>query len=100
MSLRQSGSGTGIAGNRRFSQSVRNWRPGNGPDFHQTGLSGLFDYHFDYIIPPPDEFANEDATDRFANVTAALRKLGLELKSTTGDADFFVIDHMERPTEN
>jgi bla regulator protein BlaR1 len=66
----------------------------------KTGLTGIFDYHFDYIVPPPDALATEDAADRFAAVTEALRKLGLELKSTTGEAEFVVIDHVERPSEN
>jgi bla regulator protein BlaR1 len=68
----------------------------------KTGLTGLFDANLEFDVPPPGALANDGdlAGEALAKTTAALRKLGLELKSTTGDAEFVVIDHIERPTEN
>jgi len=68
----------------------------------KTGLTGLFDYTLEFSIPPPSsDLASDDlGADGFAIAAAALRKLGLELRSTTGDAEFVVIDHIERPTAN
>jgi len=65
----------------------------------QTGLNGLFDYHLEFNTPPPGLRAVDDP-EGFAVATTELHKLGLELKSTTGDAEFVVIDHIERPTRN
>ena len=65
----------------------------------QTGLNGLFDYHLEFNTPPPGLRAVDDP-EGFAVATTELHKLGPELKSTTGDAEFVVIDHIERPTRN
>ena len=62
----------------------------------QTGLSGLFDYHLAFNARPPGLHEDDD----FELATTELHKLGLELKSTTGDAEFVVIDHIERPSGN
>lgn len=66
---------------------------------NETGLSGLFDFHLGFNAPPPG-LREADDPDGFALATTELHKLGLELKSTTGDAEFIVIDHVERPTRN
>lgn len=65
----------------------------------ETGLSGLFDFHFGFNAPPPG-LREEDDPDGFALATTELRKLGLGLKSTTGDGEIVVIDHIERPAQN
>ena len=65
----------------------------------ETGLNGLFDYHLNFNVPPPG-LREADDPDGFGLATTELRKLGLELKSTTGDAEIVVIDHIERPTRN
>jgi uncharacterized protein (TIGR03435 family) len=65
----------------------------------QTGLTGLFDFHFGFNTPPPGSRSADDP-DRFAAAISELRNLGLELKSTTGDAEIIVIDHIERPSQN
>jgi len=66
----------------------------------QTGLTGLFNFHFGFNTPPPGSGSAADDPDRFATAISELRKLGLELKSTTGDAEIIVIDHIERPSGN
>jgi uncharacterized protein (TIGR03435 family) len=69
----------------------------------KTGLTGLFDYHLGFTLPPPGGGTATDdtaASEGFVTATTALHKLGLELKSATGNAEFIVIDHLERPTEN
>jgi uncharacterized protein (TIGR03435 family) len=65
----------------------------------RTGLSGLYNFHLGFDAPPPGLHEADDP-DGFALARTELRKLGLELKSTTGDAEFIVIDHIERPTRN
>jgi bla regulator protein blaR1 len=69
----------------------------------KTGLTGLFNYHLNFNIGPPNSAPQEDdpaAADQFAMVTAALQKLGLRLEAARGTAEFIVIDHVERPSEN
>lgn len=80
----------------------------------KTGLAGMFDIHLDTHAverPPhlndPDVSAPVRAADmalftdeRFAQLQAALPKLGLKLEPAKGSADFLVIDHIERPSVN
>ena len=69
----------------------------------RTGLSGLFNYHLDFGVGPPGTAPGEDDPtfpDRLSMMTAALAKLGLKLEASKGMAEFLVIDHVERPTEN
>jgi uncharacterized protein (TIGR03435 family) len=80
-------------------------RPGQlrRPVTDRTGLTGLFDYHFDVEIGPPnsspqlDDPAYQDTID---TITGALEKLGLKIQPAKGTAGFIVIDHIERPSEN
>jgi uncharacterized protein (TIGR03435 family) len=74
----------------------------------KTGFTGKFALHVD--------FANDDAlrgvpgsvgpdasgqpSTRPSLGTALQEQLGLKLQSSTGPVDVFVIDHVERPTEN
>jgi uncharacterized protein (TIGR03435 family) len=64
---------------------------------NRTGLTGLFNFNLDVNVPPPD--APDDPAAFDATITA-LQKLGLRLESTKGTAEFIVIDHIERPTQN
>src|SRR5271167_2779771 len=77
------------------------------PVIDQTGLSGRFDITLDWT---PDEFrapgtgGTAPATDTGATLpdlyTALRDQLGLKLESTKGLIEIFVIDHIERPSEN
>jgi len=77
------------------------------PVIDRTGLSGRFDITLDWT---PDEFQSPDpgvttpALDTgaaFPNLYTALRdQLGLKLEPTKGLVEIFVIDHVERPSEN
>jgi len=68
---------------------------------NKTGITGLFDFHLEYA---PDEPTGAGATP--AEVagpsifTALERQLGLKPELTRAPGDFFVIDHVERPSAN
>jgi bla regulator protein blaR1 len=64
---------------------------------NKTGLTGLYSFNLDVDVPPPN--APDDPTAFDATITA-LQKLGLRLESTKAAAEFIVIDHIERPTQN
>ena len=70
-----------------------------GPVTNRTGLDG--DYAFTLKFSPPGDataHANpDDAPDFF---TAIQEQLGLKLQPEKGTVPYFVIDHIERPTEN
>ena len=77
------------------------------PLIDQTGLQGHFDFAFRYMnsyylthdplngVP----LSAEESSDP-AFVAALKKELGLEIKSTKGNIGTFVIDHVERPSEN
>ena len=65
------------------------------PVIDQSGFTGVFDLHLEFapITAPPD---NPGPT----LFTALQEQLGLRLESQKGPADFLVIDHAEKPSEN
>ena len=76
------------------------------PVIDRTGLSGRFDITLDWA---PDEFQSPgvgvsptpDNGAAFPDLYTALRdQLGLKLESTKGPVEIFIIDHIERPSEN
>jgi uncharacterized protein (TIGR03435 family) len=71
----------------------------------KTGLSGAFDFHEEVPVDelatgPRDPAAPGPPADESALAFAAVRKLGLKLQSAKGPGEIFVIDHIERPSEN
>lgn len=66
----------------------------------RTRLTGKYDFDFEwspestYQIP-----AESDPSDK-PSIFTAIRQLGLRLQSGKGPVDVFVIDHVERPSEN
>ncbi|HEY6347107.1 MAG TPA: M56 family metallopeptidase [Bryobacteraceae bacterium] len=83
------------------------------PVINRTGITGKFDIHIEYstegakfaaIIvmpndgPPPSPVS--DPTGVPSIFTAMQEQLGLRLESAKGPVDRFVIDHIERPSEN
>jgi len=81
------------------------------PVLDKTGISGLFDFHLEfvsdehtpYLDPKGDPAfpADTPADDPGPSIFAVLQKqYGLKLEPTKGPRDFLVIDHAERPSEN
>lgn len=82
----------------------------------KTGITGVFDIHLDSFwenfLPrppadsaagpnnPPAPQARPDPADVFAAAQISLEKLGLKLEPAKASAEFLVIDHVERPSEN
>jgi uncharacterized protein (TIGR03435 family) len=80
--------------------------PGSRPVYNKTGIPGKFAIHLEYA---PGEETRQRLAQAGIDVpeptapelpTALQEQLGLRLESTKGTADFLVIDHVERPTEN
>ena len=72
------------------------------PVIDKTGIPGKFDFHLEYA---PDEDQRRRVSDAGEPTapsifTAVQEQLGLKLESGKGHGDFFVIDHVERPSEN
>ena len=72
------------------------------PVIDQTGLTGAFDIHLEWI----DEEAASSSPDGmpdlpYNNLMVSIRKqLGLRLVRGTGQREFLVIDHFDKPSEN
>jgi uncharacterized protein (TIGR03435 family) len=95
------GTGTSIiSGGMTMDMLARNLsgRAG-GPVTNRTGLEGYYAFTLKFSPPggaPPG--ANpDDAPDFF---TAIQEQLGLKLQAEKGTVPYFVIDHIERPTDN
>jgi uncharacterized protein (TIGR03435 family) len=72
----------------------------------KTGITGAFDVHLD-LLPADIGYAgaSPDPSSPFTPgdggaIAAAVKKLGLEMRSAKGSAEFLLIDHVERPSEN
>jgi uncharacterized protein (TIGR03435 family) len=75
----------------------------------KTGFTGRFALHLEFAmddalagIPNPVGPSGQpaDINDRPSIRTALQEQLGLKLQASTGPVDVFVIDHVERPSEN
>jgi uncharacterized protein (TIGR03435 family) len=75
----------------------------------KTGFTGRFSLHLEFAmddalagIPNPVGPSGQpaDINDRPSIRTALQEQLGLKLQASTGPVDVFVIDHVERPSEN
>ena len=79
------------------------------PVLDKTGLTGLYDFTLKYAPegrvagplgpPPPGTPAPAVDPDAPSLFTALQEQLGLKLESTRGPVDVFVIDRVERPTD-
>jgi len=72
----------------------------------KTGITGVFDVHLDllpadigYAGAAPDPSSPFTPGDGTA-IAAALKKLGLQMRNAKRPAEFLVIDHVDRPSEN
>lgn len=85
------------------------------PVIDRTGISGRFDIRFEFARPegqpvfrpagepPPPPTPPADTPDVAPGptiFTVMEKQLGLKLEPSRGPRDFFVIDHIERPTAN
>lgn len=72
--------------------------------FDQTNLTGRYNIDLEYAPDqaefPPGAPPRPPIDDRPSLFTALQEQLGLKLESTKGPVDVFVIDHIERPSEN
>lgn len=81
-------------------------QPLNTPVVDHTGLNGFYDFTLEIPPPPPPTDGAPNGRemapqDRRENVFAAIREqLGLKLESHKAPVEVFVIDHVEKPTEN
>jgi len=77
----------------------------------KTGFTGKFSLHLEFAIDdalgglpapvgPDASLQPVDPAARPSILTALPEQLGLRLQASTGPVDVFVIDHVERPTEN
>ncbi len=69
------------------------------PLVNKTGLAGRFDFHLEFAIDDVRAAASSDAVGP-SIFTAVQQQLGLNLDPVKGPAEFLVIDHVERPSEN
>jgi uncharacterized protein (TIGR03435 family) len=69
-----------------------------------TGLTGLYDFHLSFLptnLPQKElDQLPAEARDRPSLFEALQQQLGLKLTPRKGPVQYFVIDHIERPTEN
>ena len=72
------------------------------PVIDRTGLAGTFDIHLEYDIAPTSSTELGVAMDppRTPLLSAIGKQLGLRLDLGKGSREVFVIDHLERPSEN
>jgi len=87
---------------------VENWS--DRPMVDKTGLTGLFEVETDgwapmrpRVRPPGEEPTAEDkamADPIRPTLFTIFERLGLKMESQKGPVDVFVIDHVERPSEN
>ena len=67
------------------------------PVVDQTGLTGAYDFTLTWTY---DDSRLSDANAAPSLFTAVKEQLGLKLDAVKGPAEVFVIDHIERPSEN
>jgi uncharacterized protein (TIGR03435 family) len=72
------------------------------PVIDQTGLTGPFDIHLEWIYEEAAPTSADGIPDlAYSNIITAVRKqLGLRLVRGTGPRKSLVIDHIEKPSEN
>lgn len=79
------------------------------PIVNKTGLDGYYDFTLDLTAPAPLPQKLEtpgptppaaDVLDRNAEMIYALNRIGLKLEYRKAPVEVFVVDHVERPTDN
>jgi uncharacterized protein (TIGR03435 family) len=77
------------------------------PIVNQTGLEGLYDFSLELPpapLSPQTETSqprrSDDSMERNADMISALRQIGLKLEHHKAPVEFFIVEHVERPSEN
>jgi uncharacterized protein (TIGR03435 family) len=74
------------------------------PVIDRTGLTGTYDIHLEWMADEPAARGPDAGTASdppgTALIAAIRKQLGLQLEPAKGPYEFFVIDHVERPTGN
>jgi uncharacterized protein (TIGR03435 family) len=73
---------------------------GKRPVLDRTGLTGAYDFDLTYAPDTPADNLPADARDHPGIRDAVREQLGLHLEAGRGPIDYYVIDHIERPSEN
>jgi uncharacterized protein (TIGR03435 family) len=66
----------------------------------ETQLSGNFDVNLEYATSGVDTFQQTPGPTAPSIFTALQEQLGLKLESRKGSVQIYVVDHVEKPTEN
>jgi uncharacterized protein (TIGR03435 family) len=70
------------------------------PVHDRTGLTGLFDFDLEFSAEGRDLAATAAGGDTPSIFTALQEQLGLRLESARAPLEVFVIDRVERPTDD
>jgi uncharacterized protein (TIGR03435 family) len=88
-------SGDGLAGTNismpQLAKRMSDWL--GRPVLDETGLTGSFDFKFEYPSDDPHP-------DVISSIITSFQGLGLKLESSKGPVETIVIDHAEKPSEN
>ena len=96
-------SGNGSGGGRRFTNnSMSDFALGmqaflDRPVVDETGIAGRYDFVLRWS---PDDSITDFPNSAPGLFTAVQEQLGLKLEPVKGPADVYVIDHVEKPSEN
>jgi uncharacterized protein (TIGR03435 family) len=67
----------------------------------KTGLAGNYDFTLTFMpVLPPDVPVPPELRDRPSIFNALRDQLGLKLTAERGPVEYYVIDSVERPSEN
>ena len=74
------------------------------PVIDRTGLAGTFDFKLSFLPEQADDRTSDslpaELRDRPTLFAALKEQLGLRLIPENGPVQYFVIDHVDRPTPN
>ena len=66
----------------------------------RTGLAGDFNYYFSFAPMDPNARPSPEGPFPTTPIFKVLEQVGLELKESREKVEIWVIDRVERPTEN
>jgi uncharacterized protein (TIGR03435 family) len=70
----------------------------------KTGLTGFYDFRLSFLPELPPEFDREklppEMLSRPPLFEAVRSQLGLKLEATKGPVEYYVVEHIEKPSGN